>query len=89
MVSQGEQHGMYRTFLFSLAFSLWAVAEPPRLSGSELEQVLERPEVFLLDVRTPEEVERLGSPQGSVNIPIDELETRLEELPRDRMILTL
>lgn len=80
---------MYRTFFLWLALGLWAVAEPPRLRGAELEQVLTRPEVFLLDVRTPEEVERLGTPEGSVNIPIDELEKRLDELPRDRLILTL
>ena len=43
---------------------------------------------FLLDVRHPEElaVEQL---QGVVNIPIDELRGRLDELPRDREILVI
>ena len=43
---------------------------------------------FLLDVRHPEElaVEQL---QGVVNIPVDELRGRLDELPRDREILVV
>ena len=43
---------------------------------------------FLLDVRHPEElaVERLP---GVVNIPVDELRGRLDELPRDREILVI
>jgi NADPH-dependent 2,4-dienoyl-CoA reductase/sulfur reductase-like enzyme/rhodanese-related sulfurtransferase len=43
---------------------------------------------FLLDVRHPEElaVEQLP---GVVNIPIDELRGRLDELPRDREILVV
>lgn len=43
----------------------------------------ERP--FLLDVRTPQEV-AAGSVPGAVNIPVDELRSRLKELPRDRDI---
>jgi NADPH-dependent 2,4-dienoyl-CoA reductase/sulfur reductase-like enzyme/rhodanese-related sulfurtransferase len=43
---------------------------------------------FLLDVRHPEElaVEKLP---GVVNIPIDELRARLDELPREREILVI
>ena len=43
---------------------------------------------FLLDVRHPEElaVEQLD---GVVNIPVDELRGRLDELPRDREILVV
>ena len=43
----------------------------------------ERP--FLLDVRTREEFEA-GHLPDAVNIPIDELRSRLEEIPRDRPI---
>lgn len=42
---------------------------------------------LLLDVRTSEEF-ALGSLPGAVNIPLDELRDRLEELPKDRMIYT-
>ena len=38
---------------------------------------------FLIDVRTPEEYE-LGSIEGSVNIPLDELRDRLDEIPKDK-----
>lgn len=43
---------------------------------------------FLLDVRTPAEYEE-GHLPGSVNIPIDELEARFTELPKDRHIITI
>jgi rhodanese-related sulfurtransferase len=41
---------------------------------------------LLLDVRTPKEV-AAGSLPGAVNIPVDELRSRLHELPRDRPIV--
>lgn len=40
---------------------------------------------FLLDVRTPDEY-ALGSLPGAVNIPLDEIRDRMEELPRNKMI---
>ena len=39
---------------------------------------------FLLDVRTAEEIAADGTIEGSVNIPIVELFTRLAELPQDK-----
>jgi len=41
---------------------------------------------LLLDVRTEAEFHR-GHIEGAVNIPIDDLRSRLEELPRDRTLL--
>lgn len=41
--------------------------------------------VALIDVRTPEEY-ALGTIPGAVNVPLDELRERLEELPRDRAL---
>jgi NADPH-dependent 2,4-dienoyl-CoA reductase/sulfur reductase-like enzyme/rhodanese-related sulfurtransferase len=46
----------------------------------------ENGDAFLLDVRTPEEFAE-GCIRGAANIPIDELRTRLSELPRDRRII--
>jgi len=43
---------------------------------------------FLLDVRHPEELAVEHLP-GVVNIPVDELRARLDELPRDREILVI
>lgn len=45
-------------------------------------------EVFLLDVREPEEYHH-GHVPGAVNIPQADLATRLDEIPRDRLIITI
>ncbi len=44
--------------------------------------------IFLLDVRRPEELVEEGQIAGAVNIPIDELEARLAEVPKDQPIVT-
>jgi rhodanese-related sulfurtransferase len=41
---------------------------------------------FVLDVRTPQEFS-LGHLPNAVNIPVDELRGRLEEIPRDREVV--
>jgi NADPH-dependent 2,4-dienoyl-CoA reductase/sulfur reductase-like enzyme/rhodanese-related sulfurtransferase len=52
----------------------------------DVEAVLEGPATpFLLDVRSSQEFSA-GAIQGAVNIPVDELRERLNELPRDRPI---
>jgi NADPH-dependent 2,4-dienoyl-CoA reductase/sulfur reductase-like enzyme/rhodanese-related sulfurtransferase len=43
------------------------------------------PDYYLLDVRTPQEY-AAGHVPGAVNVPVDELRSRLGELPRDRPI---
>lgn len=42
-------------------------------------------EIFLLDVRDPDEFEE-GHIPGAVNLPLSEIRTRMNELPRDREI---
>jgi predicted sulfurtransferase len=60
------------------------------LSPKELEKLLENPQsVFFLDVRQPEEVRQLGSVEGYVNIPVGQLQSRLSEIPRDKVVVTL
>jgi len=59
--------------------------EHPQL---DLEEVLAQPadqRPLLLDVRTVEEFTQ-GTLPGAINIPVDDLRTRLGELPRDRPI---
>ncbi len=54
----------------------------------DVEAVLTTPTAdrpFLLDVRTPQEFAS-GHIPGAVNIPVDDLRSRLGELPRDRQI---
>jgi rhodanese-related sulfurtransferase len=56
------------------------------LAREELKRLLERGEVFLIDVRPPIEYEH-GHVPGAVSLPVEELEARLRELPRDRRIV--
>ena len=54
----------------------------------DVEAILAAPESqrpFLLDVRTPQEFSAEHLP-GAVNVPLDDLRSRLQELPRDREI---
>ena len=51
----------------------------------EVEAIKADPSSFLLDVRTPTEFSN-GHIEGSVNIPVDELRSRLDEVPRDRHV---
>ena len=62
--------------------------ETQQLTGETLASALNNEHVFLLDVREPTELEELGTVEGYTNIPIDELGSRLHELPQDRPILT-
>ena len=76
-----------------LALSLGACSrvsesEAPQLESAELAAALADEGIFLLDVREPSELEELGTVEGYVNIPIDQLADRLDELPRDKPILT-
>ena len=50
-------------------------------------ETLEEERDFILDVREPEEFEE-GHIPGAVHIPLHDLRQRLDELPRDRPILT-
>ncbi len=45
--------------------------------------------IFLLDVREPKELDDIGAVEGSVNIPLGQLESRLSEVPKDRTIVTI
>jgi rhodanese-related sulfurtransferase len=62
--------------------------EAPRVEADQIAEVLKDANVVLLDVRNPEELEELGTIEGYINIPVDELADRLDELPRDKPILT-
>jgi rhodanese-related sulfurtransferase len=59
-----------------------------QVEAGSIDQVLAQADALLLDVREPEEIQELGTIEGYLNIPIDELESRLDEIPRDKTILT-
>ncbi len=53
---------------------------------AHFDQTQDNEHKFLVDVRSPEEFAR-GSVPGAVNIPIEQLRERLDELPREKTIL--
>lgn len=68
----------------------WAAPpdNPVLIPSAEVDRLRERQDPFFLDVRSEAEIKELGSLPDYYNIPLDELEKRLDELPKDRMILT-
>lgn len=60
-----------------------------QLTPEEAESELKGDNVFLLDVREPKELEEFGTIKGYVNIPLGQLESRLKEIPKDKVIVTL
>lgn len=64
------------------------VAPDRRVQADEIDRYILEKKVFFLDVREPKELEELGTLEGYHNIPLGELEKRLGELPKDRLILT-
>ncbi|MFP6571170.1 MAG: hypothetical protein VB674_01015 [Vicinamibacterales bacterium] len=64
------------------------VSQDQRIEVSEIDNTLTDSNVVLLDVREAWELEKYGTREGYIHIPLFELEDRLDELPRDKMILT-
>ncbi len=68
-----------------------AAAEPEAPKELDAGQVAARLEggedLFLLDVRTEDEIRQDGAIEGYTHIPIDELEGRLAEVPKDKPIV--
>ncbi|NTV64900.1 MAG: rhodanese-like domain-containing protein [Oscillochloris sp.] len=61
-----------------------------QISVSDLKAKLDANEnVFLLDVRTPEEFTQDGHVAQATLIPLDQLDSRLSELPTDKPILCI
>src|SRR6476646_6405908 len=77
-----------------MAMSAICAAQSPagykakKLSPDELKTLLEKKEIFFLDVREPKELEETGTIKGYTNIPIGQLESRYQEVPKDRLIVT-
>jgi predicted sulfurtransferase len=62
--------------------------EEKKLSADELKELIDKKDIFFLDVREPKEVEELGTIKGYVNIPLDQLEKRISEVPKNKLIVT-
>lgn len=66
-----------------------ALAQDKNLTADELKKALENEKnLFFLDVREPKELEELGTIKGYVNIPLGQLESRLSEIPKDKLVIT-
>ncbi|WP_254508642.1 FAD-dependent oxidoreductase [Anatilimnocola floriformis] len=63
----------------------WLRGDHPQIDVAALYAMPEEQRPLLLDVRTPEEF-AAGKFPGAINIPVDDLRSRLSELPRDREI---
>jgi hypothetical protein len=67
-----------------------APAQPqaPKMDSDDVWALVEKEQVFFLDVREPDELEKLGTFEGYVNIPLGQIEKRLAEIPKDKAIIT-
>lgn len=65
-----------------------AMGEEKRVKAENIDSVMSKGGMILLDVREPKEIAELGGYEGAINIPLPELEKRLGELPKDKTILT-
>jgi rhodanese-related sulfurtransferase len=74
--------------LFSIVAMAMAQDKEKPLTADELEKALQKKNVFFLDVRQPKELEELGTIDGYTNIPVEQLESRLSEIPKDKLIIT-
>lgn len=80
--------------VMALSAMLWAGGAVPAVAADSfkmspkaaLEYRAATPELLVIDVRTPGEYAQ-GHLEGSVNIPVEELEGRLAEVPADRPVL--
>lgn len=62
------------------------VGNHPYNESSLLAAAIENEDVFVIDVRTPLEYEQ-GHIPGAVNIPHDDIENHIDEIPKDRNIV--
>jgi len=78
-------------FLFASLVSVVALAAEPALVSISQEALLERQQkgdetTYVLDVRSPEEYAS-GHVPGAVNIPYDQVASRIAEVPKDKDVL--
>lgn len=65
-----------------------APPQAPKMDSDDVFALVEKGQVFFLDVREPKELEELGTFDGYVNIPLGQIEKRLAEIPKDKAIIT-
>jgi len=60
-------------------------AEAPRVAAEEVKRLAEKGEVVIIDTRG-KDAYALEHAEGALSIPVAELESRLAELPKDKLI---
>ena len=58
-----------------------------RIATEDLKAMINE-KTFFLDVRSAKEIQELGTLKGYVNIPLDEIEKRMSEIPKNKRIIT-
>lgn len=62
-----------------------APAEPPRIAPAEVKGLAAKGKVLIVDVRGKDSYD-LEHAEGAISVPLGELEARLAELPKDKLI---
>ena len=62
--------------------------ESKRVQAADIDAMLAKGDVVVLDVREDSELVETGTVKGAIHIPLGQLESRLGELPKDKVILT-
>lgn len=89
MLSRYTRRTMLAGLVAGIGFLQAAEDKPKQLTADEVEQALRDGKAFLLDVREPKELDEFGTIKGYVNIPLGQLESRLNEIPKDKIVVTL
>lgn len=71
-----------------MPFDVLFGSEVKKISPKEVEEKLRKGDIQILDVRTEQEYSQGHIPR-SINIPLSELENRLNELDRSKEIITV
>ena len=65
-----------------------AVDPAKRVEADAIDALIAKGDVVVLDVREPSELQETGTVKDAIHIPLGQLESRLGELPKDKVILT-
>jgi rhodanese-related sulfurtransferase len=97
MAQMARERGGLRTKYLKGGISAWngerTGRQDPKISSKDLkgaikEDKVKRGEIFLLDVREPEEFKEWNI-EGSKNIPLSQISNSLHEIPKDKEIVTI
>ena len=77
----------FDAWLSGLDLNFWGTAQHKVSPAKFFERWRNGEEVVLLDLRSPEEADHLSLP-FALHIPISELPARLDDVPRDKLVVT-